>query len=323
MIGKKLLPAVLIFLVTFIYTSPAESLTRETIRSKGHLFTYSIEPNWKNGPIKKDKFRLIFTFFNDDEAPYELKKITIDKPEALNIKRRPWDGTPLMKPRDNRATIHNKKNKITFKYNEKLRGFVKGKAIKAKFIYIHMKAKQGKKISEPLIFNVHWSKAGTNEDNVIKLKKQLDIESSMNGSVTSSSTSQESDRKRSESAETNSSYSKSKDSNSSSDSPKNSEKNENNLESMKNNKPKDNRNQDIKLIKDGDMKDGDNKPSMGKKKKRKSTKNQKIDHKKQLNNFFRNAEGKDVKYIYNFLAKTEKPVKTIKRLIALQKSFNN
>ena len=154
-------------------SEPASSLTRESVRDHGHLFSYSIQPSWQSGPITDSDFRLIFSLFNDSKDPYHLRKIALNKPEGLRVKRRSWDDAPRMRPRGRNTSINGEAIVVT--YNETLRGFVKGKPIKGRIIYANMAVAEDQAVTEPLTVDVHWAQSEDADTRTLTLEKELKI----------------------------------------------------------------------------------------------------------------------------------------------------
>lgn len=161
-------------MVTFILSLPLQvsALTRDVARDEGHLFTYSIEPAWKSGPITKDDFRLYFSLFNDDESAVELKKIIVTYPKNLKIKKRPHDGQPLTRPRGENVSYSS--NRFVIKYDDRLRGYEKG-SIASRSVYSHFLTEGDSSVDAPLKFSIHWSSTNSDKLHKFTLKKPLKI----------------------------------------------------------------------------------------------------------------------------------------------------
>jgi len=158
------------------FPETAWSLTRESVESQGHLFSYSIQPSWQSGPIQDEKFRLLFSFFNESEDPFHLRRIELEKPEDLYVQERSWDGAPRMQPRGKNVTVSDRR--ITVEYDETLRGFVEGKPIKGRIIYVNVAVVEDRAVTEPLTVNVHWSETKGADTRTIDLRKDMSINAS-------------------------------------------------------------------------------------------------------------------------------------------------
>lgn len=166
-------------LAALMTPDPVMSLTRESIDSDGHLFSYSIQPSWQSGAIQDDDFRLIVSFFNESEDPFYLRSIKIEKPKDLYVQERSWDDAPRMRPRG--ENVIRTDRGITVKYGETLRGFIDGKPLKGRIIYANMAVKEDRAVTEPLTVNVHWSQNEGSDTHTINLEKELKINTSKDG----------------------------------------------------------------------------------------------------------------------------------------------
>lgn len=150
----------------------SRSLTLETVKSEGHSFGYSIEPNWQGEPIQKHKFNFRFTLFNESKNDHILKSIVFHLPKNLKVDRRNWNDKPIMNPIKN-AKIGS--HHIEFNYDKRIRGYEKGEPMKAKFIDLRLHSKVDRAVTEPIGINVRWSKIGSSHILNTRLKKRVMI----------------------------------------------------------------------------------------------------------------------------------------------------